>query len=289
MVKPTLKWAGGKRDLIDEIKNRFPSNFDSYHEPFFGGGALFFAMEPKNGTINDKNKRLINYYNMVKNRPDELISELRSFRDPDEDPDQNLNYNQQNRKGKEIDEYYYQMREIFNNRPNNERFDKLKEAAILQYLNRTCYNGLYRENNKGEFNTPIGRYENPDWVLENRIRKASKALNGTEIKNEGFEYIVDKSQLNDLVYFDPPYKPLSPTANFTEYSAGGFGKEEQNELIQLTKKLDQKGIKFILSNSGIMYDKYVDLFNVDYVMGDRSISQDSNSRGKTKEIIVYNT
>lgn len=288
MAKPTLKWAGGKRDLFDEIKDRFPSNYSSYHEPFFGGGALFFHLEPTNGSINDKNSRLINYYTILRDRKDELIEELEKFDDPESDPDPNREFSSTDRKGRDIDEYYYQMRTLYNRRPNGESYDPVEEAALLQYLNRTCYNGLYRENNDGEFNTPIGRYSNPDWILEKRLHEASEVLEGSDIHNKDFEYILDVVDKGDLVYFDPPYEPLSPTANFTEYSAGGFDKDAQMRLIEVVKQLDDMEVNFVLSNSAIMHDEYVDIFEVDYVMGGRSISRDGDDRGDTKEILVSN-
>lgn len=288
MAKPTLKWAGGKRDLFSDIMDRFPSTYQSYHEPFFGGGALFFNIEPKNGTINDKNPRLVNYYQILRDRTDELVRELKEFDDPESDPEPSLEFSSEDRKNRNIDEYYYQVRALYNRRPNDENFSNVEEAAMLQYLNRTCYNGLYRENNSGEFNTPIGRYSNPDWVLESRLRDASKVLKGTQINNEDFGYILESASPDDLVYFDPPYKPLSPTANFTEYSSGGFGKDEQERLIETVKKLDEIGVNIILSNSAIMHDDYKDIFNVEYVMGGRSISRDADGRGDTKEILVNN-
>lgn len=288
MAKPTLKWAGGKRNLFSDIKDRFPSTYQSYHEPFFGGGALYFNIEPKNGTINDKNPRLVNYYQVLRNRTDDLIQELKEFDDPESDPEPSLEFSSKDRKDRNIDEYYYQIRALYNRRPNNEKFSDVEEAAMLQYLNRTCYNGLYRENNSGEFNTPIGRYSDPDWVLENRLRDASKVLKGTDIKNKDFGYILESAEPDDLVYLDPPYKPLSPTANFTEYSSGGFGKDEQERLIETVKQLDEMGVNIILSNSAIMHDDYKDIFNVEYVMGGRSISRDGDGRGDTKEILVNN-
>lgn len=289
MAKPILKWPGGKRDLVDEILGHFPSDYDTYHEPFVGAGALFFHIEPKNGFINDSNTRLINYYKQVRDNPDELIDMLRDFEDPESDANPSNRFSSTNRKGRDIESYYYQVRELFNRRPNNESFDEVEEAAQLQYLNRTCFNGLYRENNSGEFNSPIGSYDNPDWVLETRIREASEALEGTNILNKDFEYILETVDDNDVVYLDPPYKPTSKTASFTEYSEGGFGEDEQMRLLETVKELDDRGVRFILSNSAIMYDDYNDLFEVEYVMGDRSISCKADGRGEVKEILVHNT
>lgn len=288
MAKPTLKWPGGKRDLIEVIIEQFPNNYNTYHEPFIGAGALFFHIEPNKGSINDTNTRLINYYEEIRDNPEDVISYLKEFNDPESDPIKNQEYSETNRKGKEIKNYYYQIREHFNKRPNDENFNCTREAAMLQYLNRTCFNGLYRENNSGEFNSPIGRYENPDWTLEKRVREASDVLNGINIFNNDFSYITDVAEPNDIVYLDPPYKPTSKTASFTEYSEGKFGEEKQMELVDIVRELDDNNINFVLSNSAIMHDEYDKYFEVQYVMGDRSISCKSDGRGEVKEILVSN-
>ncbi len=289
MVKPVLKWAGGKRQLLDELYTRFPTSYEHFHEPFFGGGALFFDLEPGNGTINDTNTRLINFYEQVRDRPEELIELLRSFKDPEAEPDPDRRFSETNRKGKEIKNYYYQQRERFNNRPYGDEYDELEEAALLLYLNRTCYNGLYRENSSGGFNVPIGRYANPDWVREEEIRAASSILDDTKIFNRDFEYVVEHAEAGDLVYFDPPYEPMSPTAYFTDYSSEGFGKEDQRRLLKLAQKLDESGIYVILSNSGVMFEMYDDAgFYVETEGATRAINSDADNPDKVKEIIATN-
>ncbi|ELZ74749.1 DNA adenine methylase [Haloferax larsenii JCM 13917] len=289
MAKPILKWAGGKRQLLDELKNRFPRSYTHFHEPCFGGGALFFDLEPENGTINDTNSRLINFYKQVRDHPDELIELSRSFKDPESEPDPERNFSETNRKGKSISNYYYQQRELFNNRPYGDEYDDLEEAALLLYLNRTCYNGLYRENSSGGFNVPIGRYSNPDWVREKEIRRASRVLQNTNIYNTDFEYIRNKAEEGDLVYFDPPYEPMSPTAYFTDYSADGFGQEDQQRLLELAKELDQKGVSVILSNSGVMYEMYDEAgFHVEVEGATRAINSDAENRDEVDEIIATN-
>ncbi len=289
MVSPILKWAGGKRQLLDELYSRFPNSYAHYHEPFFGGGALFFDLEPSNGSINDTNDRLINFYEHVRDRPEELIDTLRSFDDPESDPDPDRRFSDTNRKGKEIKNYYYQQRELFNNRPYDDDYDELEEAALLLYLNRTCYNGLYRENSSGGFNVPIGRYSNPDWVRAEEIRKASHVLEDTEIRNTGFEYILEVAEEDDLVYFDPPYEPMSPTAYFTDYSAEGFGKEDQEQLRDVAQKLDERGVNVILSNSGVMYEMYDEAgFYVEVEGATRAINSDAENRDEVDEVIATN-
>lgn len=289
MVSPILKWAGGKRQLLDELYSRFPDSHAHYHEPFFGGGALFFDLEPSNGTINDTNDRLINFYEQVRDRPEKLIDVLQTFNDPESDPDPDRRFSDTNRKGKEIKNYYYQQRELFNNRPYDGEYDELEEAALLLYLNRTCYNGLYRENSSGGFNVPIGRYSNPDWVRDEEIREASQVLKNTEIRNTGFEYILEVAEEDDLVYFDPPYEPMSPTAYFTDYSAEGFGQEDQERLRDVAQELDSNGVNVILSNSGVMYEMYDDAgFYVEVEGATRAINSDAENRDEVEEIVATN-
>jgi DNA adenine methylase len=289
MVKPVLKWAGGKRQLLDELYTRFPTSYEHFHEPFFGGGALFFDLEPGNGTINDINTRLINFYEQVRDRPEELIELLQSFKHPESDPDPDQRFSETNRKGKEIKNYYYQQRERFNNRPYGDEYNELEEAALLLYLNRTCYNGLYRENSSGGFNVPIGRYANPDWVRQDEIRAASSVLDDTKIFNRDFEYVVEHAEAGDLVYFDPPYEPMSPTAYFTDYSAEGFDKEDQEHLLKLAHELDKNDVQVILSNSGVMYEMYNDAgFYVETEDATRAINSDGENRNEVDEIIATN-
>ena len=289
MTEPVLKWAGGKRQLLDELYSRFPKSYNHFHEPFFGGGALFFDLEPDDGTINDTNSRLINFYKQVRDRPGEIIEICESFKDPEEPAESNRDFSERNRKGKEIKNYYYQQRELFNCRPHGEDFDPVEEAALLLYLNRTCYNGLYRENSTGGFNVPIGRYANPNWVQKERVRGVSEALTETKIFNRDFEYILNEVQEGDLVYFDPPYEPMSPTASFNDYSAEGFDRDDQERLLGVAKELHEQGVDFILSNSGILYDLYDEAgFYVEIEGATRAINSDGDSRDEVDEIIATN-
>ena len=287
MVKPVLKWAGGKTQILHEILPRLPSEFNHYHEPFFGGGAVFFELQPPNGTINDLNSRLMNFYRVVRDRPDELIEvnkEHQKFiRDLDDE---------------ETEEYYYDQRDRFNDlRQHGLCENEVKEASLLLFLNRTCYNGLYRENQSGEYNVPFGSRHNPDVVREDRIREVNKVLQNTDIRNQEFTYIRHVAQENDAVYFDPPYKPVSDTANFEDYLAGGFGAEKQKDLRNLAIELHEKGVYVTISNSWParqLYDNNkaeVDIpepFDIEPITANRTINSNGADRTGTKEIIVTN-
>jgi DNA adenine methylase len=226
-MRPLLKWAGGKRSLTNKIINLFPKDLISraYHELFFGGGAVFFNIRPKKGTINDINSRLINFYKVVRDHPSEIIKFANRFK-----------YEKNE---------YYRRRSQFNDHPDN----KIEDAALLLYLNKTGYNGLYRVNSKGEFNVPFGRYTNPTIVDPNNIFAASKILQNVKIHNEDFTYILDFLNKGDLCYLDPPYYPASNTADFTNYSLGGFNLKDQIRLRGLCFELDANGVVFVQSNS----------------------------------------
>lgn len=286
MVEPVLKWAGGKRQLLDELYDRFPESYGSYHEPFFGGGAVFFSLTPPNGTINDANPRLVNFYRVVEERPSDLVERARAFDDPESDPDPSLPHADEKN-------YYYQQRERFNRRPREgaDAVDELEEAALLLYLNRTCFNGLYRENSSGEFNVPIGRYAAPDWVRAEQVRAASDVLEGTEIRCGDFDYVLDSEvvETGDLVYFDPPYEPVSTTAEFNDYAADGFDRDDQRRLLDVATALDERGVHVVLSNSGVMYEFYEEAgFYVEVEGATRAINSDAENRGEVDEIIATN-
>ena len=289
MAEPILKWAGGKRQLLDELYARFPTEYDRYHEPFVGGGALFFDLEPPDATINDANSRLVNFYEQVRDNPGRLIERLESFDDPESEPDPSLPFTEETARGRDVDCYYYQQRARFNSRPYDGEFDPIEEAALLAYLNRTCYNGLYRENADGGFNVPIGRYSDPNWVQRDRIRRGSELLAGAEIHNGDFGYALDAADPGDLVYFDPPYEPMSPTASFNEYSAEGFDRDDQRRLLDVAVELDDRGVAVVLSNSGVMYDSYADAgFFVDHEGATRAINSDAAGRDEIDEIVATN-
>lgn len=270
MPEPILKWAGGKRSLIPSILSLFPRDYKSrtYHEPFFGGGALFFTIKPLRGSINDINPRLINFYKVVRDYPEELIKQASQY--PYEK------------------EAFYQIREHY----NKSHLNNIEEGAITLYLNKTAFNGLYRVNSKGEFNVPFGRYNNPTIVNTDRIRTASKSLKNIEILQTDFSYIVYKAGKGDLVYFDPPYLPVSNTANFTSYSSDGFSWDDQIRLRNVCKKLDEKGVLFVLSNSYVekLIDYYKDIadFRILTVKANRAINSKGTKRGPVNEALITN-
>jgi DNA adenine methylase len=273
MVDPILKWAGGKRQLLADITALFPVTYQAYHEPFVGGGAVFFHLDPDVGTINDLNERLATFYEVVRDYPDQLIAE--------------------NKTHEYAEEYFYQAREKFNRALSQStvtREDRIQEASLLLYLNRTCFNGLYRENSDGEFNVPFGRHTNPDWVQEQRIRKASRSLQGTDVFNTDFDYVLEEATSGDLVYFDPPYEPVSKTADFNTYHADGFDRDDQRRLRDTAVELSKKDVAVLISNSppvAELYETY-DTFAVTYVDAARTINSDASNRGDVAEVLITN-
>ena len=270
-MRPLLKWAGGKRALVRKIIGLFPSGYGErrFHESFFGGGAVFFSMEPIGGSINDVNRRLMNFYLVVRDRPRGLIEEASRYRyDEDE---------------------YYGLRDRF----NSDDLTEVEEAALLLYLNKTAYNGLYRVNSKGEFNVPFGRYVNPTVVHERRIMRASSLLRNMEVRSEDFTYVIDLAEKGDLCYLDPPYHPASKTANFTDYAAGGFSMADQRRLRDLCVELDERGVIFVLSNSDTeavrrLY-RGISGFKTVSLKTKRMISRKVSSRGSGYDLLITNS
>jgi len=268
-LKPPLKWAGGKRSLIEQITELFPEDYRTrrYHEPFLGGGAVFFELEPENGTINDVNPKLMNFYRVVRDNPNDLIDEASKYRYEEKE--------------------FYRRRKRF----NKQEIPSVESAALFLYLNRTAFNGLYRVNSKGEFNVPFGRYSNPKIVYKKRITETSDLLSGIEIFCKDFNYILEHAERGDICYLDPPYHPMSKTANFTEYALGSFSLKDQERLRDICIKLDEGGIIFVLSNSDTpeIKELYRDTgFTLKGLKTRRSISSKSSSRNSGKEVLISN-
>ncbi|MDD4505648.1 MAG: DNA adenine methylase [Sulfurospirillaceae bacterium] len=272
--KPFLKWVGGKRALVPEIIARMPEKFNHYFEPFVGGGALFFELkkrgmlEGKKSYLFDANKELINTYNTVKNNLYKLIEILKEFQQ------------------KHSHDFYYQIRAM----DREENFSQLSEvirSARFIYLNKTCFNGLYRVNSKGFYNVPMGRYKNPTICDESLIHCASKALQDTEVLHVDFAKVLDFAKKGDFVYFDPPYYPLTPTSSFTSYNQDIFLDDEQKRLFNTFEKLAKKGLHVMLSNSDTAFIKelYKD-YRIDFVEMNRFINSKSGGRGKISELII---
>ena len=261
--RPFLKWAGGKSRLISQYQAYFPQDYKTYYEPFLGGGAIFFYLQPSQAILTDINADLILTYRCVRDHLEELIALL------------------QKHKQGHNSEYYYDVR-------NCQNGTDLEKAARFIYLNKTCFNGLYRVNSEGKFNVPVGKYKNPGVCQEEVLKVASVALEKVEIKHANFDEVLNYATgSNDFVYFDPPYYPLSPTSNFTAYSNFCFDENQQIKLRDIFIKLANKGVKVMLSNSDCPFirDLYSG-FNVHTISAARSINSKAQRRGKITEILV---
>lgn len=274
-VKPILKWAGGKGSILSQLKPLFPQDFNKYYEPFFGGGAVFFSLDTESvAQINDINLALTNLYQKIKDEPKAVISGLRKIEEE---------YSSTDDIGQK--ELYYTVRERYN---QNSR-STVESAIHFVFLNRTCFNGLYRENKKGSFNVPFGAYKNPRICDEDGICSVSRKLKKCFITNVGFAAAVKDASEGDFVYFDPPYVPLSQTSSFTSYSSGGFGIAEQKELATLYRELDKRGCYVALSNSDTtLVRELYDGFNFHTIEAQRNISARGEKRGKVTELLVTN-
>lgn len=281
---PFVKWAGGKSQLLDQYEEFFPPSCKSYYEPFVGGGAVFFFLRRRDNfakwyCISDANEELVLTYQVVRDLPEELLEELRLFE---------LRHR---RDGKA---YYLKVREWDRSSGFGKR-TKVSRAARLIYLNRTCFNGLWRVNSNGQFNVPMGSYNNPTIYDVERIHQASMALQGVEIRQEDFEKAVQDAGEGDFVYFDPPYVPLNVTSSFTNYHMDGFGLEEQKRLANLFSDLHNRGCMVMLSNSDteIVYDLFNGLgirsLNINnQIYARRQINSDSDGRGEITEVLITN-
>ena len=272
LLSPILKWVGGKRQLLSEIIPLIDESCDNYVEPFIGGGAVLFRLQPKKAIINDYNTELINVYRTVRDDLDGLVALLKKHE----------KYNSS--------DYYYEVRAL-DRTPDFDKMSNSEKAARIIYLNKTCYNGLYRVNSLGQFNSPYGKYKNPNIVNEVVLRAISKYLNGNDISIRSGDY---KDVLNDIgknsfVYLDPPYMPISSSSSFTGYTEGGFGYDKQVELKEECDKLNSKGVHFLQSNSDCeeireLYKAY----RIKVVKAKRAINSDAKKRGQINEVLIYN-
>ncbi|HFU4463844.1 TPA: DNA adenine methylase [Streptococcus suis] len=271
-IQPFTKWTGGKRQLLPVIKSLMPDNYNSYFEPFIGGGALFFDLSPDKAVINDFNNELMNCYQQIKKHPQKLIELL-------------TKHQENNSK-----EYYLELRAVDRDNRINKMTD-VERAARIMYMLRVDFNGLYRVNSKNQFNVPYGRYKNPKIVDSELILSISQYLNknNIEILTGDFEKAVEDVGAGDFVYFDPPYIPLSETSAFTSYTHEGFSYEEQVRLRDVFRKLDKKGAYVMLSNSSSpLVEELYKGFNIHKVEAIRTNGAKASSRGKISEFIVTN-
>ena len=273
MARPFLKWAGGKTALLPQLLAAAPERIDTYYEPFLGGGALFFALQREgrfsHAVLSDSNQELINAYTQVRDNVNKLIHALAVHqRKYDTAPDRS--------------EYYYNVR-------SKRLTCSLGGAANLIFLNKTCYNGLYRVNSKGRFNVPHGTYKNPTICDEENLIAVSEALQGVELEVADFAAAPRKAGVGDFVYFDPPYVPLSDTASFTSYTAQGFSLTEQQRLADTARHLADLGARVTLSNSGhrdVAALYHTDRFQLDEVHAPRAINSKPSGRGLAREYLI---
>ena len=273
-LKPYLKWAGGKRQHLTEIKKSLPPGFEGlrYYEPFVGAGAVLFELKPKRAVINDFNSQLILTYNVIKEDAEELVSLLELHK---------------KNHGKK---YYYDIRNLDRDGEKFNAMGDLDKAGRLIYLNKTCFNGLYRVNSSGHFNVPFGRYRNPGICEAGLLHEVSHYLNTNDIiiLNEDFEKAVSTADENSFVYFDPPYHSRNKS-NFTGYQAGGFNEAEQERLCNCMAKLTERGVKCLLSNSDTEFiRKLYSGFHITQIKATRRINSDSCGRGEINELLIRN-
>jgi DNA adenine methylase len=262
-ARPFLKWAGGKRGLIAQIQAHLPASFNRYLEPFVGGAALFFHLRPRRAILSDTNERLVRTYRGLQRDPERVIDLLGGFR---------------------YERGFYEelrAREI-------DAEDDAAVAAWLIYLNRTGFNGLYRVNSQNRFNVPFGRHASPTICNAARLRACAAALAGVAIEVSDFEMTARQARKGDLVYFDPPYVPLSATSSFTGYTRAGFGDAEQQRLRDLALELRRRGVHVIVSNSAAprVYELYGGSFELIEVQARRSINRRGDGRGAITELVI---
>jgi DNA adenine methylase len=271
LAMPVVKWVGGKRQLLSDLTPLLPEHFTLYCEPFLGGGALLFWIQPRRAIVNDVNTTLIEMYEAIRDNVESLISELK--------------------KHKNDSAYFYKIRNWDRDKTLYNSLSKTEKAARLLYLNKTCYNGLFRVNSAGEFNSPFGNYKKPNIVNETTLRAVSQYFQKADISFycEDYTSILTQLPRGAFVYLDPPYDPVSDTANFTGYSRGGFLRKDQISLKACCDDLHRRGIKFMLSNSatGFIKELYKE-YNILIVQAKRVVNSDASRRGEVAEVVVRN-
>ena len=270
LPRPFLKWAGGKAQLLRYLVPlaHAAQSVGTYHEPFVGGGALFFELSRlgliKRAVLSDINRSLMDSYLGVRDHIEHVLVILGRHREF------------------HSEDYYYEIR-------RSTPADIAERAARVIYLNKTGYNGLFRENRRGEFNVPFGRYIDPPIRDESNLRATHAALQQTELLNEGFQEVLDRVSSGDLVYFDPPYMPVSTTSSFTSYSAGGFREAEQKQLAEVVAELDARDIRVMVSNSfHPLIIRLYRQYNIREVLASRAVNSHPGRRGKVKELLITN-
>lgn len=271
LVAPVLKWVGGKRQLLETFQPLLPSKITTYCEPFVGGGALLFHLQPKIAYINDINPELILVYTVIKENVEALIAELEKYEN--------------------TAEYFYAVRDWDRDRVRYDTLTDVQKAARVLYLNKTCFNGLYRVNNAGEFNSPFGNYRNPNIVNAPVLRAVSAYFNSADIHMTTKDYseVLKSVPKGAFVYLDPPYDPVSETASFTGYSKGGFSRADQIRLRECCDDLTARGVKFMLSNSATEFilEQYA-AYNITIVQAKRAVNSVASKRGDVDEVVVRN-
>ena len=276
ILQPILKWAGGKRQLLPQLETFFPNTFTKYYEPFVGGGAVLFHLQPKKAVINDSNKDLIEMYQCIKDHLDELIEKLKYY------------------ETKNDSESFYKIRGI-DRTEEYKKWTPVERAARLIYLNRTCYNGLFRMNSAGQFNSPYGSYKNPCICNEPVLRAMSKYFNENEIEFRAgdFEDACKDAPKNSFIYLDPPYDQYDEQLNFVGYTKDGFTRDDQKRLKKMCEELIERGCYVIISNSKTprsldLYNdntKYV-TYTINTVSARRNINSNAKKRGEVEEVLI---
>lgn len=271
LVAPVVKWVGGKRQLLDEITPLLPKRITSYCEPFLGGGAVLFSIQPTKAIVNDLNEDLVTVYEVIRDDVESLLESLK--------------------KHENTAEYFYAIRDMDRDKNVYQSISKVEKASRLIYLNKTCFNGLFRVNSSGEFNSPFGHYKNPNIVNEPILRAVSQYFNASNITfySEDFAKTLNRVRKGGFVYLDPPYDPVSDTANFTGYNKGGFDRKEQIRLKQCCDELNSRNIKFMLSNSATEFikDLYKE-YDITTVRAKRAINANASKRGAIEEVLIRN-